>query len=144
MKDRIREIMDREGMTQQAFANELQISPALLSRIFKGDIKADNQVNAIHRAFPKVNINWLMFGEGEMYDGSEGEDKERTLEDLMKEQEAETNTEQDSIKAAKPHNEVPAMQTEIRYIERPSYRKITEIRVYFDNGTYETFRPDKE
>ena len=27
-------------------------------------------------------------------------------------------------------------------VEKPA-RKITEIRIFFDNGTYETFRPDK-
>ena len=31
---------------------------------------------------------------------------------------------------------------EIRYIEKPA-RKITEIRIFFDDNTYETFRPEK-
>ena len=34
------------------------------------------------------------------------------------------------------------VREEIKYIEKPA-RKITEIRIFFDNGTYETFRPDK-
>ena len=34
------------------------------------------------------------------------------------------------------------VREEVKYIEKPS-RKITEIRIFFDNGTYETFHPDK-
>jgi hypothetical protein len=34
------------------------------------------------------------------------------------------------------------VREEVKYIEKPA-RKITEIRIFFDNGTYETFRPDK-
>ena len=34
------------------------------------------------------------------------------------------------------------VREEIKYIEKPA-RKITEIRIFFDNGTYETFRPEK-
>ena len=34
------------------------------------------------------------------------------------------------------------VREEIKYVEKPA-RKITEIRIFFDNGTYETFHPDK-
>ena len=35
------------------------------------------------------------------------------------------------------------VREEVKYIEKPA-KKITEIRIFFDNGTYETFRPDKQ
>ena len=34
------------------------------------------------------------------------------------------------------------VKQEIIYKERPA-RKITEIRIFFDDNTYETFRPEK-
>jgi hypothetical protein len=34
------------------------------------------------------------------------------------------------------------VREEVKYIEKPA-RRITEIRIFFDNGTYETFRPEK-
>ena len=34
------------------------------------------------------------------------------------------------------------VKQKIRYIEKPA-RKITEIRIFFDDKTYETFRPEK-
>lgn len=67
MKDRIRQIMEREGLTQQEFAAKLSLAPANVSSIFTGRTNPTNKhVQAIHHAFPDININWLMFGEGEM------------------------------------------------------------------------------
>ena len=73
MKDRIMELMKKEGMTQQEFAAALDISPASLSNIFNGKTNpTNNHVNAIHKRFPNINISWLMFGEGNMYtDGAD-------------------------------------------------------------------------
>ena len=33
------------------------------------------------------------------------------------------------------------VREEIKYVEVPA-KKITEIRIFFDNGTYETFKPE--
>lgn len=67
MKDRIRKVMELAGLSQQEFAARLEISPASLSSIFTGRTNpTNNHVQAIHRAFPNINVNWLMFGEGEM------------------------------------------------------------------------------
>ena len=69
MEERIRQVMDFLGLSQQDFAQKLGISPASLSNIFNGRSKpTNNHVQAIHRAFPKINTNWLMFGEGVMLD----------------------------------------------------------------------------
>ncbi|EJX02105.1 transcriptional regulator, partial [gut metagenome] len=67
MKDRIRQLIDFTQMSQQDFANAIGVSPASLSSIFTGRTNpTNNHVQAIHRAFPEVNINWLLFGEGDM------------------------------------------------------------------------------
>jgi len=43
----------------------------------------------------------------------------------------------------KPSNATKEIvKQEIIYKERPP-RKITEIRIFFDDNTYETFRPEK-
>ena len=36
---------------------------------------------------------------------------------------------------------LPFVREEIKYVEVPA-KKITEIRIFFDNGTYETFKPE--
>lgn len=67
MKERIREIMSDAALSQQDFAARLGISPATLSSILNGRTNpTTNIVLAVHHAFPQININWLMFGEGSM------------------------------------------------------------------------------
>lgn len=69
MNDRIKQLQAALGMTQKEFAESLGFAPGALSNIYSGRTNAtNNHVVAIHRAFPHVNVNWLMFGEGEMYD----------------------------------------------------------------------------
>ena len=73
MEDRIRQLMEASGLSQKDYAAKLEISPGSLSSIFNGRTRATNNfTKAIHRAFPTVNINWLLFGEGEMFGSSDG------------------------------------------------------------------------
>lgn len=75
VKDRIRKIMELANLSQQEFAARLEMSPASLSSIFNGRTNpTNNHVQAIHRAFPVVNVSWLMFGEGDMFVPPAGQD----------------------------------------------------------------------
>ncbi|MDY2634432.1 MAG: helix-turn-helix transcriptional regulator, partial [Prevotella sp.] len=74
MKDRIRQLMEAQRMTQQTFAQFVEISPATLSSIFTGRTKPTlNLVEAIIKKIPSVNLDWLMFGKGSMF-ADEGSD----------------------------------------------------------------------
>ena len=67
MHVRIKKVMDHYGLQQQAFAKKLGVSPATISSIYTGRTKpSNNLVQAIHREFPEINTNWLLFEEGEM------------------------------------------------------------------------------
>ena len=165
MEERIRQVMDFLGLSQQDFAQKLGISPASLSNIFNGRSKpTNNHVQAIHRAFPKINTNWLMFGEGVMLDedgsnsqnpgipnssgspnfdsqtnltgeGSGGSNKEMVGMDLFS---ALPNTPTGTQKMERQ----PAAKviTETKII-RP---KILEIRVFYDDQTFESFVPSEK
>ena len=64
---RIKKVMESYGLQQQAFAKKLGVSPATISSIYTGRTKpSNNLVQAIHREFPEINTNWLLFEEGEM------------------------------------------------------------------------------
>ena len=68
MKDRIRQIMESQHMTQQSFAQFLGMSPAILSSIFNGRTKPTlNTVDAIKVKIPTINTDWLIFGHGDMF-----------------------------------------------------------------------------
>ena len=70
MKDRIYQLMKYQGMSQKEFAATLCVAEGTLSGIFTGRTRPTNNiVNAIHECFPHISINWLMFGEGDMFVG---------------------------------------------------------------------------
>lgn len=146
MKDRIMELMKMEGMTQQEFATALDISPASLSNIFNGKTNpTNNHVNAIHKRFPNINISWLMFGEGNMYiEGSDIPGCKTNVQEMDKSISASNNADylQQSSggTSAVSHLDIGSAipKETVKFIDKPE-RKIVEIRIFFDDGTYETF-----
>ena len=68
MKDRIRQLMESQHMTQQTFSDFIGISSASLSSIFTGRTKPTlNTVEAIKSKFTKINIYWLLLGKVNMF-----------------------------------------------------------------------------
>ena len=150
MKDRIIQIMQKEGLTSSQFAEKIAISPASLSHIINGRNKPSlEMVQKIRKACSYVNLEWLLDGTGEMEISSEKKEKDENT--LFKDDEnpffASAPTEDSEFrKEMEPKmaffTPKEIVREEVKYIEKPS-RKITEIRIFFDNGTYETFHPDK-
>lgn len=158
--------MDQEKMTQQEFAKKLGISAASLSSIFNGRTKpTNNHVQAIHHVFPKISIPWLIFGEGDMYTSIPDAATPTTPVSTHTEQidnaapAGSIPFNFDSMASGQasvehPHSTpevIPTVQRQydspkeiirnvVKYIDKPQ-RNITEIRVFFDDGTYETFSP---
>jgi transcriptional regulator with XRE-family HTH domain len=162
MKDRIRQIMESQHMTQQVFADYIQQSPATLSSIFNGRTRPTlNIVEAIKKKIPNISIDWLMFGSGDMYlPSSEADNGSYNQDDLgqngslptpnpMLEFEASSSpTPQNGVQQTQLSNSVRNTRLdlapqEIKTIDKPQ-RRITEIRVFYDDQTWETFIPQKK
>ena len=154
MKDRIRRIMESQHMSQQVFAQFIKISPATLSGIFNGRTNPSlNIVEAIKNSLPSISTDWLLFGNGPMYiDVSKGEsvastggsaDSKEAMLDF------ETPSTAPSIASqtggfVQGVNSTPKNMEQfvVKNIDKPQ-RKITEIRIFFDDQTWETFLPKK-
>ena len=68
MKERIKTIQSTTKMSQQDFAKAIGVAPGSLSSVYSGRTQPSNNfVLGIHKAFPEINLYWLMFGEGDMY-----------------------------------------------------------------------------
>lgn len=157
MKGRIFQIMQSKQLTQRDFAAILGISPSSLSSIFNGHTSpTNNTVQAIHRRFPEISIAWLMFGEGEMTVSSAAQtspansDAEVNGEGVRPSspQENQVAPSADSAPLLESfkngQNPQPVIIREtVKYIDKPQ-RKITEIRVFYDDGTYDTFSGSRE
>ena len=183
MKDRIRQIMENAGLSQLEFAARLDISAASLSSIFTGRTNPTNKhVMAVHKAFPQINVNWLLFGEGEMivgnteHEGTTTADETASATENITPQSSETlsaeNTAQSSpslfgsdvvypSSTPQMHKDIYPTPSHSKRDTRNTIRgngnvittnmamereekKIKEIRVFYSNGTYESFVPSNK
>ena len=159
-------IMEDQHMTQQVFADFLQQSPATLSSIFNGRTKPTlNIVEAIKKKIPDINTDWLLWGTGDVYiTRSQSVDESAvppqpvpsgaTSEAMLNFESPASLPPQSSQpypssapSAYYPHgvkNTHPEYaREEIKIVDKEP-RKVTEIRVYYDDQTYETFVPAKK
>lgn len=140
--------MQKEGLSNAEFADKIGISTSSLSHIFNGRNKPSLEVvMRIHKACPYVNINWLLYGEGEMEEQEESGDDENIFFQDNENGEKPTGSpiHFDFRKENMPDSPVyptkEIVREEVKYIEKP-HPKITEIRIFFDNGTYQVFKPE--
>lgn len=157
MKDRIRQIMESQNLTQQNFADMLALSPASLSSIFNDRTKPTmNHVEAIHKRFPNISLHWLMFGEGSMYtkkpaapdySSTPSASGEQTLlfgDDALEPAERSSRPDFPAQNIFSNSDNVQSQKIQnIKIIDKPQ-RKISEIRIFFDDQTWETFVAKKQ
>lgn len=145
MKDRIRQLMESNHMTQKVFAQYTGISEASLSGVFNGRTKPSlSMVESIHERMPNVSVDWLMFGSGEMYT-SQTEAAPADAPTLFGAdgQPADDTSEVATQPATEPvvsSGNVQQQKTVVKFIDKPQ-RRITEIRIFYDDQTWETFVP---
>ena len=140
-------------MSAVQFAEKIEISPSSLSHILNGRNKPSLEVvMKIHKACTYVNLLWLLYGEGEMENQENAPvPEDSAISGMMMYGESPifaSNGTEDAENRKEMQLKSPIfapkeiVREEVKYVEKPA-RKITEIRIFFDNGTYETFRPDK-
>lgn len=170
MKDRIRQLMEDQHLTQQNFAQQIGISTATLSSIFNDRTKPSLLiVDAIHKKFPQVRLEWLLDGTLPMYvsqvegqeavapsgePGMAGENGNGMAGGAMGESALNFSADDATTSPTSPslfddaqmrgvnHTPKKIAQTSVKYVDKPQ-RKITEIRIFYDDQTWETFVPKK-
>ena len=151
IKDRFKLIMNREKLTAGAFAESIGASQATISHILSGRNRPSVElVLRVHQRYTDINLGWLLTGKRQMSneDGASDSSLEADLNyPLFAENAKNVAEEPDNIKKRQEmplaHPNIPPkeiVKQEIIYKERPP-RKITEIRIFFDDNTYETFKP---
>ena len=186
MRERIKEIIEREGMGQSQFADFIGVNRPTLSHILAGRNNPSMEVMMkIHQKFPKINILWLFDGigsyegdavadypsgtltEDQVVDAESMAPYERT-EQLQPSPSATASSQlqsrfyqgelfaenavfaSESTGATKNRKEIPLQtpqkapylsDTQLEYAKKSLQRKIVEIKIFYDDGTYETFKP---
>ena len=64
---RLKEVISMEGLTQEKFGLKIGYSDVAIGQILKGKNAPKFQLfKALSRVYPKIDINWLVSGKGEM------------------------------------------------------------------------------
>ena len=136
-------------MTAAQFAEKIGISPSSLSHILSGRNNPSLEVvMKIHKACDYISLDWLLYGEGQM--------KRMLIQTitfiirllcLMRIHYLRPNVQflrNIARKMRLKHHFILLKRLCVRKLSMWKYlpKKITEIRIFFDNGTYETFKPE--
>lgn len=151
IKDRFKMIMDREKLTAGAFAESIGVAQATISHILgpRNKYPSTEVILRLHQRYNDINLEWLLTGDGEMSNSpnssiESGFDYPLFAENPLNPSEESAPVENRKEIASELPSNTPKeiVKQEIIYKERPP-RKITEIRIFFDDNTYETFKPEK-
>lgn len=156
-KERIEYIIKQLGMTNVDFAAKAGIAPATLSHITSGRSKPTLTIlRGIIAGFPQLNPEWVLMGSGSMYKDTTKISIENTDSDELLSPNGDatlfpTLDTQTSPRSKRDYpsrliptgpsmeevvrSTVAAMTTAVK----PQQRKIVEIRIFFDDGTYQQF-----
>lgn len=149
MHNRLKQFLAAENITQAQFADRIRIGKANVSHVLAGRNKPGYDfITAIMAGFPQLNINWLFFGNGKMYNNSQSVP-----------QSAEPSVNPDSDLLFSDFYDEPAEEPEIRVLPEKivenipaidsnkiidnttqtiaKQRVVKKIIVLFDDGTFQ-------
>jgi len=145
MKDRIQRIIEDKNLTPSTFADEVDLSRAVVSHILHGRNKLSlDNIQKIMKRYPEINPLWLISGSGQMY--SEGADVSKTPS-LFDETEEFTGDGGENIEYPK-ENTLRMQQNDLN--KRDNQRietkkaptvKVNKIAIFYSDNTYEEFVP---
>lgn len=147
MRERIIQIMEREGMNPSKFAEAIGIQRSAMSHIISGRNNPSLDVlMKILEQFTYIDSDWLLFGRGEIIRNDNNQTKEPDLFSNL------------PVNAANPtvapeyrrENRDNLLQNDIKHAvkesiiipDKPS-KIVTKIMVFYSDNTYDTFIPEK-
>ncbi len=160
-KERIEYIIKDKGLSNVEFSTITGIAPATISHITSGRSKPTLPIlKGILRGFPDLNPEWVFMGEGQMYkqEVDEMNDSDHVPPsgsyDLFSSLDSDGNVKPISTPrpARQPAGITPGIdKAGIKDVIRESFesmlgkqrRQIVEVRIFFDDGTYEAFSTPK-
>lgn len=157
MKERIREIIEHYNLSQTAFASQIEVSKGYVSQMLN-NIRpiTDEIIEKILEAFPDVNRNWFVYGQGNITDSDLFSQK--TINAVAKQQQAsapadalQTNNNQNIEQIEKKEkttdnqqlipnsNNIAQQNTNVDV--QHSKSTIERIIIFYSDGTFTEHRP---
>lgn len=160
-QERIEAIMSHYNLNNVGFCTKVGLNQATLSNILGGRTNPSLTVlRNIVDAFSEINPNWVFMGTGEMLKSDDVQPESDTTPSyddadlfsaIQKEKQiipsqaaSSTSFSESSRHGAPASKSIPAVSVEdivsgvVTQLKKP-VRKIIEVRVFFDDGTFEAF-----
>ena len=149
MNFRLQQFLSAENISQAQFADAIGVARASVSHILAGRNKPGfDFISNMARAYPEINLEWLISGKGKMY-----KDGRIRQEESMQVAEAQLFSGQGpvpEVPETRPEDNIPTPTVKVIDKEaeaiRPkvklqsSGRNISRIVVFYDDGTYQELR----
>ena len=145
MKERIQQIMQREGLSPSRFAEEIGIQRSAMSHIISGRNNPSlDVVMKILERFKYIQSDWLLTGQGTMVreEGRTSADLTPAAADILPEvQFRSENGKETGVENPPVAPQAPIVEKFIQPQKPP--RTVTKIVVFYSDNTYETFKLEK-
>ena len=133
MNTRLKQFLAAENITQAQFADNINVVRASVSHVLSGRNNPSYEfIRSITLKYPRLNIEWLLFGKGKMY-------KDAYKETVEEEQTPEIGV---LFPEPAPYHEEIAPTNAIEALDKitepiVNQRKVSKIIVLFDDGTFQ-------
>ena len=136
MNTRLKQFLSAENITQAHFADTINVVRASVSHVLSGRNNPSYEfIRSIMLKYPKLNIEWLMFGKGKMYKDAVDTAQTQKIDDNILFPEFE----EDQLPVQYASDEAPI---EIETLDKEqkviiNQRKVSKVIILFDDGSYQ-------
>jgi transcriptional regulator with XRE-family HTH domain len=139
MNNRLKQFLAAENITQAQFADNINVVRASVSHVLSGrNNPSFDFIKAMMAQYPRLNMDWLIFGKGRMYKDSSPVQDESQLFPIELEIPARIPEidQQDIVPAPKPSSDSQntpddTLQASVKQ------RKVSKIIILYDDGTFQ-------
>jgi transcriptional regulator with XRE-family HTH domain len=169
MKDRIKQIMDHEGLNDAQFAKAIGINRSAMSHYTTGRNKPGvDVINKIHDRYPHFKLEWLINGKGDMLirepapiitnvtEGKNGqldmfaappapavEKLNPPVKTVIVSQQQPQPEYRQETKVQPPRSTYKQPAYEHSAQQKKETKNVTKIMLFYSDDTFETFIPEK-
>lgn len=145
MNNRLKQFLAVENISQSQFADSINIVRATVSHVLSGrNYPSYDFLKALMTRYPRLNIEWLMFGKGKMYKepaiSEQPRDDASLFDDIPQEStlmDKKFPTTENSIENIKSSNDNTTLTKSSE--KSVNQRNISKIVIFFDDGTFQEF-----
>jgi len=141
MKNRIVQLINNEGLTSSKFADTIGVQRSSISHILSGRNKPSlDFIQKIMAAFPSINIDWLIAGEGEMY-------RSKEIDNLFTEIDTDHSTTENQVNQPPKLNREPTPDHSLKsepVLEMNAFlpgKQIEKVVVFYTDKTFKEYNP---